>query len=270
VISRRSFAAGLFFAAAARGQVSKAKERGDALVKECIGALGGDRFLSMQDRVESGRAYSFYRERLTGLSIAKLYTRYPNPPQPIPESYYGILERQTFGKKEDSAILFNEKGAFEVTFRGARPLPDQTSERHHESTVTNFLYILRQRLHEPGITFESQGVEVVENQRVEAVDLFDNSDRKITVYLVAQTKLPVMQRYMRFDKTYKVRIEEITRFSKYRDAGGGVMWPLDVQRERDGEKVYQMFSDNVVVGNHLPADFFELPAGANMLKKQNS
>ncbi len=30
----------------------------------------------MEDRVENGRAYSFYNDRLSGLSIAKIYTRY--------------------------------------------------------------------------------------------------------------------------------------------------------------------------------------------------
>ena len=45
-------------------------ERGKRLVDECVTALGGDRFLSMQDRVEAGRAYSFYREQLNGLTVA--------------------------------------------------------------------------------------------------------------------------------------------------------------------------------------------------------
>src|SRR5580704_13132637 len=52
------------------------EQRGKRVVDECLDALGGDRFLNMQTRVESGRAYSFYRDSLTGLSIARIYTRY--------------------------------------------------------------------------------------------------------------------------------------------------------------------------------------------------
>ena len=52
------------------------QEKGKRIVSESLDALGGDRFLKMEDRVEAGRAYSFYREQLTGLSIAKIYTRY--------------------------------------------------------------------------------------------------------------------------------------------------------------------------------------------------
>ncbi len=268
-MTRRSFAAGLLLAAGARAQNVNAQKRGRELIDQCIQALGGPNFLHMQDRLESGRAYSFYRERLSGLSVAHLYTRYATPPAQPPVSFYGLYEKQAFGKKQDTSVLFVPEGAYEVTFRGVRPLPDDSVVKHRESVVTNFLYILRQRQNEPGLTFESRGVEVVENKRVETVEVYDNADRKITVYLGIDNKLPVMQRYLRLDPVYKERVEEIMRFSKYHDAGGGVMWPLDFQRERDGEKVYQMFSDAVSVGNHFDAAIFALPRGMEMLKKEN-
>ena len=56
------------------------QERGKRVIDEAVAALGGDKFLTMVDRVESGRAYSFYRDRLTGLSVAKIYTRYLEKP----------------------------------------------------------------------------------------------------------------------------------------------------------------------------------------------
>ena len=59
--------------------------KGKQVIADAIAALGGDKFLEMQDRVENGRAYSFYRDKLSGLSIAKIYTRYitVNPLNPI-------------------------------------------------------------------------------------------------------------------------------------------------------------------------------------------
>ena len=36
-------------------------ERGKRIVNECLDALGGDRYLHMENREQSGRAYSFYR-----------------------------------------------------------------------------------------------------------------------------------------------------------------------------------------------------------------
>src|SRR5579871_6164737 len=102
------------------GEESQAEKRGKELRDAAIQALGGDRFLNMQDRVESGRAYSFYREQISGLSIAKIYTRYLAPSPGIPE----VRERETFGPKEDSSVLLTENGGWEITYRGARPLDD--------------------------------------------------------------------------------------------------------------------------------------------------
>ena len=66
------------------------QDRGKRVVNDALAALGGDRFLAMQDRVESGRAYSFYREELSGLSIAKIYTRYLTRPEPPVPGFLGV------------------------------------------------------------------------------------------------------------------------------------------------------------------------------------
>src|SRR5712691_3380675 len=90
------------------------QDRGKRVINDALAALGGDRFLAMQDRVESGRAYSFYREELSGLSIAKIYTRYLIRLEPAVPGFIGVRERQSFGKKEDNAVLFTETEGYEV------------------------------------------------------------------------------------------------------------------------------------------------------------
>ena len=47
-------------------------ERGKRVVYEGLAALGGDAFVRMNDRVESGRAYSFYRSQISGLAVATI------------------------------------------------------------------------------------------------------------------------------------------------------------------------------------------------------
>lgn len=269
-MTRRTFSAGLLLAAAARAETeSSQQKKGQALIDACIAALGGPGFLNMQDRLESGRAFSFYREKLSGLSIAHLYTRYVPPPNPAPANYFGMLERQLFGKKQDYGVLFDREGGFETTFRGVRPLPDDAVAKHKESAITNILYILRMRRNEPGLTFESAGLQVIDNRQADTVNIYDNADRKIMVAFSTETHLPIMQSYQKLDPVYKERIEEITRFSKYHQAGNGVMWPLDIGRERDGEKIYQMFSDSVSVGNHFDDKLFTLPRDMKVLRKEN-
>ncbi|PYT23791.1 MAG: hypothetical protein DMG57_30870 [Acidobacteria bacterium] len=244
------------------------QEHGKRTIDEAVAALGGEAFLNMADRIETGRAYSFYREELSGLSIARIYTRYLTRPEPPVPDYIGVRERQTFGKNEESgAVLFADGQGFEVSFRGARPIPDKTLERYKESTLRNIFYILRQRLGEPGLIFEYRGTDVIENQSADIVDITDATNRIVTVYFGQITHVPFKQVTVRRDPETKLQIEEVTRFAKYRDVGG-VMWPYDIQRERNGEKIYQMYSDSVAINRDLKDDLFTLPSNMKILKKQ--
>ena len=238
-------------------------ERGKRVVDAALKALGGDVFLKMEDRIESGRAYSFYREQLSGLSLAKIYTRYLTPAP----GQLAVRERQAFGKDEYTAVLFTETGAWELTFRGARPLADVRYDAYKDSTLRNIFYILRKRLGEPGMTFYSQGADIFQNQPVEIVDITDADNRTVTVYFSQSTKFPVRQVFKRRNPEDKDWDQEVTAFSKYHDVGGGVMWPLDVHRERNGEKIYEIFSDSVEINRNLKDDLFTLPANLKILPK---
>ena len=243
------------------------QERGRRTVDEALAALGGDRFLAMQDRVETGRAYSFYREQLSGLSRATISTRYLPRPNPLVLGSLLVRERQSFGKEERSgAALFTDGQGYEITFRGARPLPSQTVERYKESTLHNIFYILRQRLAEPGFIFDFQGTEVYENQPVEVVDILDADNRKVTVLFQRSSKLPMRQVFYRRDPQTRERIEEVAIFSKYRDVGGGVQWPYAIQRTRNREKIFELYSDSVAINQNLADNQFLLPAEMKILK----
>jgi hypothetical protein len=243
-----------------------AQERGKRVVEEALKAMGGNAYLQMQDRVETGRAYSFYNGRLSGLSVAHIYTQYLKPPQlPVPGKLL-VRERQTFGKQEEDVFLFHEGEGWEVTFRGAAPLDDERVARFKDSTLRNILYILRARLNEPGLSFYSQGRDFWENRPVEVVEITDADNLMVTVYFDSSTKLPVRQVYKRRNKEYNDFDTEVTVFAKYRDVGGGVQWPLDVRRDRNGEKFFEMFSDSVEINKDLKDSLFELPANVRMRK----
>jgi len=238
--------------------------RGKRVIRECLAAMGGKAFLAMENRVEEGRAFSFYNEKVSGLSIAKIYTRHVDNP---PAGELPVSERQLFGKDGDFGVLFTgKKEGWDVSYRGARPLPEATVQRYVESYHHNFFCILRHRYQEKGLLFESQGTDVLLNDPVEVVDITDAEDRVTTVYIHYSTKLPVRQKFYRRDPVTKERREEVSEFSKFRDAGGGVMWPYTIRKTRDGEKLYEIYSDHVGINQKVPDSLFELPAGVKMLK----
>src|ERR1039457_2008070 len=83
-----------------------AHERDKRVVYAALPAGGGKAYLAMEDRMETGRAYSIYRQELQGLDIAKIYTRYLTPVAGKP----CLRERQSFGKDDSSGVLFNQIG----------------------------------------------------------------------------------------------------------------------------------------------------------------
>ncbi len=244
-----------------------AQDRGKRIIQDCLQALGGDRYANMADRVEAGRAYSFYRENLNGLTVATIYTRYDTD---VSDTAHELAqhERENFDKKQDWGVLFGAREAWDVTYRGARPIPTDTYARYKDTTLHDIFYILRVRLHEPGMIFESRGADVIQNVPVEIVDITDADNRTTTVYIHQITKLPVREVFYRRDPITKDRIEEVSVFTKYRNIDG-IQWPFSIERERNGEKIYQMFSDSVEFNSKKVVDtLFALPAGIRMLKPE--
>jgi hypothetical protein len=250
----------LSFAACALA-AETAHERGKRVVNEALQAVGGKAYLAMEDRVETGRAYSFFRQELEGLSIAKIYTRYLTPVPRKPS----VRERQNFGKDEYSGVLFNQDGAWEITYRGARLLEPKRIENWRDGTLRNIFYILRQRLDEPGMDFYSRGSDLYENLPVEIVDITDADGLTVSVYFSSSTKLPVRQVLKRRNPEFKDFDTEETLFAKYRDVGGGVMWPFSIRRSRNGEKLYEIYSESVQINKNLKDDIFTLPAKLKIL-----
>ena len=250
-------------------------QRGKRVVDEALAALGGQAFLNMHNRVETGRIYSSYNDKVSGMAVDALYTKYlPLPDPPVP-GFLGVRVRDARGqkteqiqlKKQDDVILYGDETGYEVTYRGVRPLSDAVIRQFKTGTLHNIFYILRQRLGEPGMAFESRGADFFENRPVEVVDITDANNDTVTVYFDQLTKLPARQLYYRRDPIDNTKVEDVTIFSKFRDVGGGVMWPFAIRRERNGEKVFESYAESVEINKDLKDSLFTLPPGLKLLKK---
>jgi hypothetical protein len=232
--------------------------RGKRIVDDAVAALGGEKFLNVQNRIETGRAYSFYQEELSGASVARFYTRYV----PVDASKTGTVlaqqEHQAIGKDEVYFVVFRDEGGWEVTYRGPTPIEREQLTRHRDSTMHNIFYILRNRLHEPGMIFESRGSDVIDNTPVNVVDVIDSTNRVVTVFFHPATKLPVRQDWIWREPDTRERNVEVTRFSRYREVAG-TQWPFQIHRERNGRKTYEMFAENVEINQEINPARFAIP-----------
>jgi hypothetical protein len=170
-------------------------------------------------------------------------------------------------KKQDDIILYTDGTGYEITFRGVRPLSDSVIQQFKTATLHSIFYILRQRLGEPGLEFDGRGADFFDNRPVEIVDIIDDNNDKVTVYFDQLTKLPARQLYYRRDPIDNSKVEDVTIFNKYRDVGGGVMWPFAIRRERNGEKIFEMYAETVKINQDFKDSMFTLPPGLQLLKK---
>ncbi len=243
-----------------------APNKGKQIVDQAIQALGGERFLNLHTRHTNARLYSFFHDRMSGYDIANIYTEYRDNKA---SKGVQLREREVLGKHQDYSYLFNEDQGFDITFRGARPLPDDRWASYVRTATNDILYILRFRYDEPGMEFDYIGNQVFITNHVEVVDITDATGKTVRVFFDYNSKLPVRQSFSWLDPDTREHNDEVTEFDKWRDAGDGIMLPFTIERERNGYKVYQMFANKVEANAQLPANIFELPKGAEILKKVN-
>jgi hypothetical protein len=264
----------LLCAAAARPQQEPARTTGSQtfsgtgkqLADRVIAALGGDRFLNMRYRLTTGRVYSFFRDQLSGFDVARIYTEYL--PQ-APAKGLALREREVLGKKQDYSYLFLPDQGWDITYRGARPVEDEKWDRYARSTENDIFYILKVRYKEPGMQFDYAGSDVYLGTHVEILDITDAQNRSVRVFVDHNTMLPFHQTFNWLDPQTRYRNDEASDFGKYRDIGGGIKWPFTIERERNGYKSYQMFATTMQADQAPPANTFDLPPGARVLKKMD-
>src|SRR5580692_11097470 len=121
-MTRRTFLFSAGACAFAQTAPTKAEIRGKKIVDDALAALGGNNFLTMADRTESGRVYSYYHDQISGLSIAKVFTKYKSVSKSGSE--LGQVEKQVFGKTEDTSVLFLENKGWDISWRGSKAMED--------------------------------------------------------------------------------------------------------------------------------------------------
>jgi len=175
--------------------------------------------------------------------------------------------RQLFGKDQDEGgFLFTPDGAWDTSFRGAKPLADAEFATYRDTTLRGVFYVLRQRLNEPGISFYSQGGDIFEHVPVEIVDITDAANVTVTVYFDRFTHLPLRQTFRRRNAQFNDFDVEVTSFAKYREIKG-VKLPLETRRDRNNQKIFEMFVESEEINKGLRDEVFTLPMNLKILPK---
>jgi hypothetical protein len=230
------------------GQTADA-DKARAVLDGAIQALGGEAFLKARDLREEGRAFQFGREEeLQGMARFVAYEKFPD------------RERQELGRDKEVIFVLNDGRAWEKDMHGVLALPDSEIERIRYNRLLSIEDILRHRLNEPGVLLRYAGTDVVGGRRVDLVEFEDSNNRLVTIAVEQDSHLPVRRHYTRRNPRDNLKDVEVETLGSYRRVGS-IAYPFYRMRQRNGEKIFEVFVNTAAFNQNLPDALFERPPG---------
>jgi hypothetical protein len=235
----------------AETQTNQQKAR--AMVDQMIQALGGQAYLSAQDYYAEGRSGSFHNESLEGSTLFYRFWKWPDK------------DRIEVTKQRDIVQLYVGDQAYEITYKGIRPLDIQKEERVHQAIIRHYYSlenVLRNWMKEPGILLLDEGPSISEGHMAEKVTIINSKNESVTILVDPTTHLPLEKRFSTRDPRYRERDEEALIYGDWK-VFQGINTPRMTVVKRNGETISQQIILNITYNVH-PSDSLFDPAVAKI------
>jgi hypothetical protein len=235
----------------AETQTNQQKAR--ALVDQMIQALGGQAYLTVQDYYSEGRSGSFHNETLQGTSLFYRFWKWPDK------------DRIELTKQRDIVQLYVGDQAYEITYKGVRPLNLQNEERAHQAIVRRYYSlenVLRIWMKEPGILLLDEGPSISEGHMAEKLTIINSKNESVTILVDPSTHLPLEKRFSTRDPRYRERDEEVLVYGDWKVIQG-INTPRMTLIKRNGETISQQIILNITYNVHPAGSLFD-PAVAKI------
>jgi len=215
-----------------------------AILQQAIDALGGPAYLNVHDVTCIGRISQFgHSGELNGFGH---FEDYAQPP---------FKDRTENLPKRNIISVFNGDKGWELDRGGVSEATITDLATYEEDTKKDIDNILRSRIHEPGMIFRYGGLDVVDYQESDWVEMVDSDNRTFRLAIARTTHLPVRKVVDTRNANTRMRNEEIEYYSNYHPING-IQTPFQITRERNGIKVYQVFFDKYEYNTNIADSFF--------------
>lgn len=209
------------------------EDKSRQILEQTIQALGGQAFLSVHDMVREGRIYGFDRGELS--SPGDKFVNYVK---------FKGKERVEFGKKGQIVYLNDNEEGWELDKQGIRDQTPESIETFREGLRRDLDYVLRFRLQEEPVQLYYLGTEFVDNRRAHAIEMVDERQESLVLYIDARTYLPMQVRYRHRDVLSGEFVDVIEYYGKWVSVQG-VQTPMAVSRERAGRRYFEAYFTRV-------------------------
>jgi hypothetical protein len=236
-----------------------------AVLDTTIKALGGDAYLTYENKEETGRYYPLYHGRTESTGIPyDYYIEYPEKDrfEVIHTKSINIIPGQiSVGNVKvkgqfDIVQIFNGDKGYETTYKGTAAVEPDDVKSHLRRRQHSLEWIFRKWLNDPTVALFYDGQSVVDGKQTEGVTLLNGQDDSVSVALDVNNHFPVRISYSWRDPKDKQKNVEEEIYDSYKPEQG-IMTPHSVTRYFNGETSQQRFITTATYNQKLPDTMFE-------------
>ena len=222
-----------------------------AIVEQALQALGGQTYLTIRDREQQGRGYGFHHGQPTGGGgVFWSFTEFPDK------------ERLEITKERDIAELYVGNKAWEITYKGPRPLDPKDLDDYLRRRRFSLETVLRTWVSDPGVVLLYEGAANAAQHPASQITLINSQNESVTLYFDTDTHLPVKKSFSWRDPVDKQKNIEEEVYENYRPVSG-VMAPFNITRYFNGDMASQRFLNSVTINQGLDPAMFDPKSGYN-------
>ncbi|MGA8111765.1 MAG: hypothetical protein WB974_20155 [Acidobacteriaceae bacterium] len=237
---------------------SAAKAR--AVLDAMVEALGGDRWLNIQNAYTYGRIAAFYQGKPNGATIN--YWSWHTPEADRIDLTEGKKDKHNWTQ------VYVGKACWEFTFRGRNPIPKDVCDaaiRGHDHSIEAAIHVW---LKDPNTILMYEGQSLSERHLAQQVTLLNDQNDSITIQVDAQTHLPLSRTYEWRDPVYKDKNEELEEYDDYHLIDG-IQTPFTITRFHNGDMTQQRFVFKAAYNVAVPPGAFDPNQPARMDKNMD-
>jgi hypothetical protein len=234
---------------------AKNAQQARAALDAMVRALGGPAWLNMKNMMREGHVAGFDHGN-PGEGTTEYWEFHAWPDQ----------DRIEFTKHRDVVQFYVGREAWEVTYRGKAPLPqeqlDDSLRRRDHSIET----VVKSWLNDPKTILVFEGQRLAERHLADQVTLISPQNEAVTIQMDTQTHLPLRRTFEWRDPVFKDKNIDAEEYDDYHTFDG-IPTAFTITRFKNQEIVRQFFVDHVSYNQQLPPDFWSVDAAARRIKK---
>jgi hypothetical protein len=234
-----------------------------AVLDKTIEALGGQPYLTYENRCEVGRYYPLYHGRTESTGIPyRYYVEYPER-----DRFEVIHIKDVFllfwdignikvMNKSDIVLIHNGNKGYEVTYKGTAAQDKIDLENYLRRREHSLEWVFRKWIRDPSVALFYDGAAVVNGKVTEGVTLLNSQNDSVSVFLDQNSHYPIKISYSWRDPKDKQKNVEDEVYDSYKLVQG-IWTPHSITRYFNGETSQQRFINTASYNLKLPDSMFE-------------